>query len=104
VISGRRISPLPGHPGQRRDWIKVKNVRHQGVIICGCCRSLPPASTIGTVSSARLTPSTLRVINLNVDERTVPPFGPAYWRVIALLMMRADLGIAWSAGKIAEII
>jgi len=23
------------HPGQRRDWIKVKNVRHQEVIICG---------------------------------------------------------------------
>jgi bifunctional non-homologous end joining protein LigD len=23
------------YPGQRRDWIKVKNVRHQEVIICG---------------------------------------------------------------------
>ena len=23
------------HPGQRRDWIKVKNVRHQEVLICG---------------------------------------------------------------------
>jgi bifunctional non-homologous end joining protein LigD len=23
------------HPGQRRDWIKVKNLRHQMVIICG---------------------------------------------------------------------
>jgi len=23
------------HPGQRRDWIKVKNIRHQEVIICG---------------------------------------------------------------------
>jgi bifunctional non-homologous end joining protein LigD len=23
------------HPGQRRDWIKVKHVRHQEVIICG---------------------------------------------------------------------
>ena len=23
------------HPGQRRDWIKVKNVRHQEVVICG---------------------------------------------------------------------
>jgi bifunctional non-homologous end joining protein LigD len=23
------------HPGQRRDWIKVKNVRHAEVIICG---------------------------------------------------------------------
>jgi bifunctional non-homologous end joining protein LigD len=23
------------HPGQRRDWIKIKNVRHQEVIICG---------------------------------------------------------------------
>jgi bifunctional non-homologous end joining protein LigD len=23
------------HPGQRRDWIKVKNIRHQVVIICG---------------------------------------------------------------------
>jgi bifunctional non-homologous end joining protein LigD len=23
------------HPGQRQDWIKVKNVRHQEVIICG---------------------------------------------------------------------
>jgi bifunctional non-homologous end joining protein LigD len=23
------------HPGRRRDWIKVKNVRHQEVIICG---------------------------------------------------------------------
>jgi bifunctional non-homologous end joining protein LigD len=23
------------HPGQRRDWIKIKNIRHQQVIICG---------------------------------------------------------------------
>jgi bifunctional non-homologous end joining protein LigD len=23
------------HPGGRRDWIKVKNIRHQEVIICG---------------------------------------------------------------------
>jgi bifunctional non-homologous end joining protein LigD len=23
------------HPGQRRDWIKIKNIRHQEVIICG---------------------------------------------------------------------
>ncbi len=23
------------HPGQRRDWIKVKNVKQQEVIICG---------------------------------------------------------------------
>jgi bifunctional non-homologous end joining protein LigD len=23
------------HPGQRRDWIKVKNIRHQEVVICG---------------------------------------------------------------------
>ena len=23
------------HPGQRRDWIKVKNIRHAEVIICG---------------------------------------------------------------------
>ncbi len=23
------------HPGQRRDWIKVKNVRHAEVVICG---------------------------------------------------------------------
>lgn len=23
------------HPGQRRDWIKVKNIRHQEIIICG---------------------------------------------------------------------
>ena len=23
------------HPGQRRDWIKVKNVKHQEVIVCG---------------------------------------------------------------------
>ena len=23
------------HPGRRRDWIKVKNIRHQEVIICG---------------------------------------------------------------------
>ena len=29
--------PLPSryHPGQRRDWIKVKNVRHQEIILCG---------------------------------------------------------------------
>jgi bifunctional non-homologous end joining protein LigD len=29
--------PLASHyyPGQRRDWIKVKNVRHQEVVICG---------------------------------------------------------------------
>ena len=23
------------HPGGRRDWIKVKNIRHQAVVICG---------------------------------------------------------------------
>jgi len=23
------------HPGRRRDWIKIKNIRHQEVIICG---------------------------------------------------------------------
>jgi bifunctional non-homologous end joining protein LigD len=23
------------HPGRRRDWIKVKNIRHQDVVICG---------------------------------------------------------------------
>ena len=23
------------HPGQRRDWIKIKNVKQQEVIICG---------------------------------------------------------------------
>jgi bifunctional non-homologous end joining protein LigD len=23
------------HPGQRRDWIKIKNIRHAEVIICG---------------------------------------------------------------------
>ena len=43
---GRQAAARPGgsggkplasryHPGRRRDWIKIKNTRHQEVIICG---------------------------------------------------------------------
>jgi bifunctional non-homologous end joining protein LigD len=38
------------HPGQRRDWIKIKNVRHQEVIICGWQPGWGSrASTIGSL-------------------------------------------------------
>ena len=37
------------HPGQRRDWIKVKNIRHQDVIIGGWQPGQGSASTIGSL-------------------------------------------------------
>ena len=43
--------PLEGayHPGQRRDWIKIKNVKQQEVIICGW----KPAKAAARTRSAR---------------------------------------------------
>jgi bifunctional non-homologous end joining protein LigD len=54
------------YPGQRRDWIKVKNLRHQEVIICGwtsgraagktssarCCSASTTAGTCGTSATS----------------------------------------------------
>ena len=38
------------HPGRRRDWIKVKNVRHQEVVICGWIQgSGGRANTMGSL-------------------------------------------------------